>query len=154
MGLLNKLAKKRNTYNENVAFLRNHGIKIENQWNFKKFMKSRNMSFWKDLITQELISEYLNQEKLKEQQKEEERRSHHDENVAFLKERGLGFVDRGGFIGFMESKNMSFNKHLITQELFDDYLNQEKLKEQQKEEERQQKEIEKQRKQEEKQRRK
>ena len=90
MGLLNKLAKKRNTYNENVAFLRNHGIGIKNQQNFKKFMKSRNMSFWKDIITQELIQEYLKQKRRKEE-------ISNNENVAFLRNYGIGIENQQNF---------------------------------------------------------
>ena len=146
MGLLNKLTKKRNSYNENVAFLKDHGIDSPiNQIDFEIFMENKNLSIKTNLITENLFLEYIKQEKIKEQQKEEENRKINqariknkeknieeerkmekrikNENNKILKDYGIeSFSDCSVFKRFMKSKNLSIKRNLITEELITEFL--------------------------------
>ena len=125
-----KKNQRRSYYNENVTFLKDRGLGFIDRGDFIGFMESKDMSFNKYLITQELFDEYLKQEELKKQQKEEakfrkkEEKRIKKENDKFLKDYGMGSSSRNHFKSFMEDKNLSINKILITEDLIMEYMEQ------------------------------
>jgi len=116
-------------YIKNINLLDENGIGGHMyRVDFIEFLEKQNLSFDNDLITQDMINNYFDSnDSLKNKitfNKQKIFKNVHDYNVNFLKENGFGgATERGGFISFMGSKGLDFNRNKITQKLVEQYIN-------------------------------
>lgn len=117
-----------NIYIKNVNLLAENGIGGHMyRGEFIEFLKKRNLNFDNDLITQDIVNDYFDENtSLKNRlalNKQKTFRNVHDYNVDFLKENGFGgATERGGFISFMNSRGLNFKEDKITQGLVEEYV--------------------------------